>query len=503
MRHSLGLVLAAAAAGVGDLVAAPAAAVPVVAQGGGLFFYDFPADGTFILGGACVQAGGGHFAAGHQHILVLVGVGGEMGGQHHAARIGVGGHGELDGGAAVGRPGTGGPPGKDEALRRNGRHGAGSPALLDQLARRARQAAAVGGYELQRDLGAAHGDGVLRDQVGGHAVRRGDGTQRLGTPVLGYVGVGAHVLKVSRHRRLGQMHPVRQGVVGPGPAGGAVPQHFAAVQELVPVVLAHLYQGRVVRVHLGHGQVGVLPLLVQRGNGADDDVAVGPGGLDGLQPLQIGGDEIGGVSGGTAQVVGAKTDDDALGFEHGHRFRDGIHGGGTLELLTFQRRDGPGPHADHADVVVQRGESLPGLVSVHHVPRSVGVADEQRSVHIAAPGVGSLAQHGACCGFLHSPVGGLGRRGVLGRGRLRAFGGFRRGFRLRPIGKPAQRKNHKTGRRDQKGRASGGDQQKLVPAEPARQGKGWLFHRETLLPIFNISHHTLFARPVQTKKAEK
>ena len=499
MRHGLGLVLTAAAAGVGDLIAALAAAVPVVAQGRGLFLDDFPADGAGVLGKPRIQAGGSGLAARHQHIVMLVGVRGKVGGQHHAAGIGVGGHRELDGGAAVGLAGAGGPPGKDEALGWYSRHGAGGAALLDELAGRARKAAAVGRHEFQRDLGPAHGDGIFRDEVGGHAVRGGDGAKRLRAAVLGYVGVGAHIVKVGRHRRLGQMHAVRKRVVGPGPAGGAVPQDLGAVQELEAVLLAHFYQRGVVGVHLGHRQVGVLPLLVQRGNGAHDDVAVRPRRLDRLQALQIGGDEARGVGGRTAQVVGAEADDDARGFEHGHRFGNGVHGRRTLELLTFQRGDGPGPHAHDADVVVQRCESLAGLVGIHHVPRGVGVADEQRPVHIAAARVGGLRQHGAHGGLLHGQVGGLGRRGAFGRSRFRGLGGFRCGVRL--CGRAAaQRKEDQADHHDQNGGTACRDQIELPAAELPRQRKGWHFQRKHSPRTQYTTSYTIFPAGANEKR---
>ena len=324
-----------------------------MAQGGNILFGHIPADAALVLGAAVGQAGGGYLGAFHQQVVVLVGVRLEMGGQDHTAGVGIGRHGECDGGTAVTAAGTGRPTGKDESFVGNGCDGAGGTALFDQLAGRTGQLAAVGGHKFQRNSGAAYGNGVFGDQVGRYAVRGGNGAQRLGTAVLRYIGVGAHIVKIGGNGYLGKMHPVRKGVVGLGPAGGAVPQDLGTVQKLETVFLTHLYQGGIVGVHLNHGQVGVFPLLVQRRNGADNDVAVRPGLLNGLQSLQIGGNETGGIGGGTAQIVGAVADDDPLGLQHGHRFRNGVHFGRPLEFLAGQRGDGAGPHAHHADVVVQ------------------------------------------------------------------------------------------------------------------------------------------------------
>ena len=277
--------MAAAAAGIDDLVTLLAAAVPVMAEGGNIFLDDLSADAALVFGAAGIQAGGRHHAVADLHKLVFMGVRLEMGGQHHAAGVGVRRHGILDGGAAVAAAGAGCPSGKDKPLLGHGGHGAGGAALLDQLAGGPGQGTAVGGHEFHRHFGAPHGDGILGDQVGGHTVGGGDGAQRLGTAVLRHIGVGAHIVEIGSDRRLGQMHAVRKGVVGFGPAGGAVPQDLGTVQELEAVFFAHGDQGRVVGIHLGHGEVGVFPLLVQRRNGADDDVTVGPGGLDCLQTL--------------------------------------------------------------------------------------------------------------------------------------------------------------------------------------------------------------------------
>ena len=283
VRNCFALGLAAAAAGVNHLIALLAAAVPVVTQGGNVFFDDLAADAALVFGTARRQAGGGHFGVAHFHIIVLVGVSLEMGGQHHAAGIGVGWHGELDGGAAVAAAGTGGPSRKDEAFIRYRGHGAGRTALLDQLAGGTGERAAVGSYKLQGHFGAAHGDGILCDQVGRHAVRGGNVAQRLRTAVFRNISMGAHIIEVCRDRRFGKMHAIRQSVVSFGPTGGAVAQYFGAVQKLESVFLTHFDQGGVVGIHLGHGQVGIFPLLVQRRNRADDDVTVRPGGLNGFQ----------------------------------------------------------------------------------------------------------------------------------------------------------------------------------------------------------------------------
>ena len=167
------------------------------------------------------------------------------------------------------------------------------------------------------------------------------------------------------------MHAVGQRVISLGPAGGGVAQDLGAVQKLKAVFLAHRHQCGIVGVHLGHGQVGVLALFVQRRDGADDDIAVGPRSLDGLQALQIGLNVAGRVGGRAAQVVGAVADDDALGLEHRHGLRHGVHCGGTLEFFTFQRGNSTSAHADDTDAVVHRCKGRAGFVGVHRVAHGV------------------------------------------------------------------------------------------------------------------------------------
>ena len=214
------------------------------------------------------------------------------------------------------------------------------------------------------------------------------------------------------------MHAVRKGVIFLGPAGGLIPQHFGGIEEAVSVLLAHGHQGGVVGVHLDHVQPGVLPLFVQRGNGAHDDFGIGPGIMNGLEPLPVGLDEAGGVGGGPAQVVGAEADNDPPGVELGHRVGDGVHLAVALELFALQGGDGTHPHAHHADVVFQGREGGAGLVGVHHVPCRVGIADEQRLIHIGTSRVLGGRQDGTV-----SHGGGV--RGLQG---LRHRGGGHGGF---------------------------------------------------------------------------
>jgi len=90
-----------AAAIVGDIVTAAHPAIPVMAEGGQLFFNDFTADRACILGGAVGCAGGVHPCALDLNILVLVGIGLEVRRQHHTAGIGVLRHRKAEGFAAV------------------------------------------------------------------------------------------------------------------------------------------------------------------------------------------------------------------------------------------------------------------------------------------------------------------------------------------------------------------------------------------------------------------
>ena len=225
------------------------------------------------------------------------------------------------------------------------------------------------------------------------------------------------------------MHAVGKGVIGLGPAGGVIAQNLGAVQELVAVFLAHLHQCGVVGVHLCHGQVGVFPLLVQRRNGADDDIAVGPRGFNRFEPLQIGGYVVGGVRGRAAEVVGAVADDDTARLEHGHGLRHGVHGGGTLEFFAFQRGDGSRAHADNADAVADGGKGGVGFIGVHCIAHRVGIADEQGFLRVAAPGILRLGQHRA--DLRRSRLGGGGRRGLRRGGVRGGFGGGRGGQLVR------------------------------------------------------------------------
>ncbi len=208
MGHRLTLGRSATPAGVGDLVAAAVAAVPVMPQRGKFFLHDITADGTFVFSTARCFTGGSNPGPFHLHIIVLMRVGGKVGGQYHAAGVGVGGHSEGDGGAAVTAAGAGGPARKHKALVGDGGHRAGGTTLLDQLAGGTGQLAAVGGHKFQRYLGSAHGDGVFGNQVGRYAVRFGDIPQGLRTAVLGNIGMGAHIVEVGCYRQLGQVHTV-------------------------------------------------------------------------------------------------------------------------------------------------------------------------------------------------------------------------------------------------------------------------------------------------------
>ena len=350
-------------------------------------------------------------------------IGGEIGGHHHTAGIGVGRHGEVDAAAAAHRAIGSRPVGKLPACVGDGGDGGAGGPLFDHLAGGAFEGTTAGRDKFHRNLGPAHRDGIVRNQPKRGSVGFGDVAQRLGTAVLGDVGVGAQIVKISGDSHLGQVNPVRQGIVFFGPAGGGILQHFGGVEELVPLLLAHLDDGRIVSIHLGHGQVCVFPLLVQRRNGAHNDVGVGPGGGDGLEPFPITLDKLGGVGGGTGQIVGAKSNDDPPGFELGHRIGDGVHGAVTFEGLTLQGGDRTGPHADHPDVVGQRGEGSSGVVGVHHVTGGVGISDEKGFIHIAAPGVGSLRQDGGRRSLCRGGFGLCSLRGLFGGGGGQNDGG--------------------------------------------------------------------------------
>ena len=352
----------------------------------------------------------------------------KLGRQHHAARIGIDGHGKGNRLTAIGCTIGGRPAHKTESLVGHRRHLRGRSPLLHQLAGGAGQRTAVGGDKFQRNLGPPHRDGILIDQIHRRADGRGNAAQRLRTAILRHQRVGAHVCKKFRHRRFGEMHAVRQRIILFGPAGGCIPQHLSAVQKVPSVLLAHRQDCRIVGVHLRHVQFGVFPLGVQRRNGTDNDIRIGPGRLDGFDYLGIRFDKFGGIGGGASQIVGAEADDDPPRLEHGHRVRNGVHLLVAAELFTFQRGDGSRAHADHTNVVGLGGEGFAGVIGVHHIPRRIGVPNEQRFIQIAAPRVLCGAQQ---CGVrlllqFHLRGGYRRRRGSLSHVSLPGLGGLRR-----------------------------------------------------------------------------
>ena len=212
--------------------------------------------------------------------------------------------------------------------------------------------------------------------------------------------MGAHVGEIRGNGLLREVHAVGQRVVLFGPACGIVAQDLGAVQKLKAVFLAHLHERGVVGIDLGHRQVRVLALPVQRGNGADDNIRIGPCFGDGGQPFPVLCDEFGGIRGAATKVVGAETNDNAFGLQLGNGIRNGVQGAVPLELFAFQGGDGTGPHADHANVVFQRGKRRSGVIGVHGVAHCVGIPNEQGVVHITAPGICCLRQnsgHGGIC----------------------------------------------------------------------------------------------------------
>ena len=62
--------------------------------------------------------------------------------------------------------------------------------------------------KFQRDLGTAHGDGVLCDKVCGHAVRLRDAPKRLRAAVLSLVCVGAYISKIRLNGFFGEVYAV-------------------------------------------------------------------------------------------------------------------------------------------------------------------------------------------------------------------------------------------------------------------------------------------------------
>ena len=365
MRHLFRLFLPAPLAGIRNHIPAAGAAVPVVAQGFQRFLGDLAADLALVLGRAVFQAGGGRLTALDLYIFMLVGVGNKVGCQHHAAGVGIAGHRKADGRAVVAAAGAGRPAIKYKTLVGHRRNSRSRRALFDKLAGRAGNFPAVGRHKLQRYFGAAYRDRVFGDQVHRRAHRGGNGPQRLRAAVVCNICVGAYIIKIFGYSRLGKMHAVRECVVRLGPAGGIIAQHFGAVQKLVAVFFAHYHQRGIVGVHLGHCQVGVLALLVQRRNRADDNITIRPGRFNCFQPLQIGRNERGRIGGRPAQVVGAIANDNALRFQHGHGIGHRVHGGRPAELLTLQARDGPRAHADDADIIGQRRKCLACFISIH------------------------------------------------------------------------------------------------------------------------------------------
>ena len=337
----------------------------------------------------------------------------KMGCHNHTVGVGIGGNGKGQAGAGSHRTQRSRPVSELPPLVGNRRYGRAGTAFLDLLAGSAGYLAAARGHKLHRNPGAAHRDGIGGDQPQRHPVRLRNGCGGGGPPVLGDVSVGAHIGKVFRHSLFGEVYPIGKGVIFFGPAGGAVPQHLGAVQKFVAFLLTHGNQGVVVGVHLGHGQVGVVSLLVQGGDGAHNDVGIGPRRHDGRQSLPVFGDKTGGVCGGPTQIVGAKPDDDSPWPQFGHCLRNGIKAAVPLELFAFQRWDGSGPHADHTNVVFERGKCGAGVVGVHGVADRVGIPNEQGFVQIAPSRVRRLNQNGA----------------VLARSRL--CGGFSGGLRCR------------------------------------------------------------------------
>ena len=237
-----------------------------------------------VLGGTFVQRKR-RFAA----VFCRVGIGVfalyKHGGHNLAAGIGRGGHGKGKGGICVKGTVAGQPAAEDPTLIGRGCHGGGNTALAYQLAGRTGQYTAALHDEFQRDFGIAHGDGILLDQIDRYAHGGWDSAQGLGASILRDVGVGAYILKQRCYGGFGKMHTVRQCVVLFGPACGFVPQDLGGVQKLEVVIRTHRLDGGVVGVHLHHVQAGVAALLVQRGNGADNDIAVGPGLANGFQTL--------------------------------------------------------------------------------------------------------------------------------------------------------------------------------------------------------------------------
>ena len=198
----------------------------------------------------------------------------EVRGDHNAVGVRVARHRKGQGGAAAGAAVTHGPVIKLPAVVRHGGHGRAALAFFDLLAGRALDVPALAGYKLHRHPGAAHRDGVLADQPRGHPLGLGHRLEGLGPGILGDVGVGADVLEEGGHPILGEVHPIAEGIVLAGPAGGRVLEGLAGVQELVALLLAHGGDGRVKGVHLLHREVAVLPLPVQRGHRAHNDVGV-------------------------------------------------------------------------------------------------------------------------------------------------------------------------------------------------------------------------------------
>ena len=295
---------------------------------------------------------------------------------------------------------------------------------------RGRNRAALTGHNADLHPCAAHGNGVVFHKAGLHALGGGDFFQRLGAGILIFIGVGAYVSKQCVHAVFGKMHPVAQGVVFFGPAGGFVFQGLGTVEVFIPLGGTHFANGLVVSIHLRLAQAAVFALGIQRGNAVYDQRRIGIGLVNGLEALFVGVDELFGVGAGAAQVVGAKGDDDALrlqdldGLGHGH---GAAHAG---KLLAFQRGDRAHAHAYHANVVADGGVGFAGFfVAVHHKAHGVGIPQKQGVGHILGTGVLGFGQHGALKFFgVDHAQGGIVVKILFGNRRAVRSGGIGRGI---------------------------------------------------------------------------
>ena len=309
---------------------------------------------------------------------------------HNAAGVRVLGHHKGQGfAAAAAAHRLGRPVAEFPAVLGHRRHGGAGGTLGHLLHRAALDLAALACAELHRDLGhllAAYRNGVGGDEAHGGLIPLRHLGKRRGPGVLGDVGVSADVVKQGVHAVHGEVDAVGQGVVRLGPAGVRVLQGLAGVEELVALLLAHLHQCLVEAVHLGHGEGGVLPELIQRRHRIHNDVRIGVRLVNGGQTLFVGIDV---VLGAAAQVVGAKGHNDPPGVHDLHRLGNGHIAGVALEVHAFQAGDLPGAHAGYADGVGQV------TLAVHHVAHGVAVAQKQRFLHILFARVLRSGQHGA------------------------------------------------------------------------------------------------------------